>query len=317
MLNNDQIKLVHKTIKKMLSDDSECNILLFVFGQKGMQIKDILNLGYGREEAYIVDDRYARYNPKIKETGFLEDLDCSKYVAFFSVLNAETENVYEIARQYFDESRIYIAIDETEKDKAVSGVGGVITKCGKHSTGPLCNHWLVESVGAFCSFASGCDVVSNHSVNYLSTAPFIFANAEISPPLKLYEYECQSKGCKYALWEKGQPQYVEGIVTQGRIEKFRRINIGNDVWLGHGVLIANGSDIGNGVIAGAGAVITKPVPDYAIVGGVPAKVIRYRYSPDQIAALNKIRWWNWSDEKIKDCYPDFLGSVDEFINKHL
>lgn len=261
MLNNKQIKSVHQIIKKMLSDNRECKIILFVFGQKGMQIKDILNLGYGKDEAYIVDDRYARYNPKIQSIDFLKHLDCSKYVALFSVLNAETENVYETARQYFDKSRIYVVFDEKEPDiekQIIEETNKDVTKCGKHSTGPLCNHWLVESVGAFCSFALGCDVVSNHPVNYLSTAPFIYSNVEINEPLKLYEFP---------IWEKGEPQYVEGIEPQGKIEKFRRINIGNDVWIGQNVLITNGSDIGNGVIAGAGAVITKPVPDYAIVGG--------------------------------------------------
>lgn len=297
MLNNREIKSVHSIIKNMLQNDGECNVLFCVWGQKGMWIKNILNLGYGKEEAYIVDNRYAQYNPTIKSTDFLECLDCSKYVVLFSVLNSGTENVYETVRQYFDDSRIYIAVDDRE-----------VTKCGKHSTGPLCNHWLVESVGAFCSFALGCDVVSNHPANYLSTAPFIFHNEEINEPLKLYED---------AKWEKGQPQYVDGIEPRGKIGKFRRINIGNDVWLGQNVLITNGSDIGNGVIAGAGAVITKPVPDYAIVGGVPAKIIRYRYTSEQIQALNRIQWWNWSDEKIKDCYGDFLGNVDDFINKYL
>lgn len=87
--------------------------------------------------------------------------------------------------------------------------------------------------------------------------------------------------------------------------------------MGHGVLIANGSDIGNGVIAGAGSIITKPVPDYAVVVGVPARIIRYRYNQEQIKALNEIQWWNWSDEKIRNCYSDFFDDIDTFIKKHI
>lgn len=72
------------------------------------------------------------------------------------------------------------------------------------------------------------------------------------------------------------------------------------------IIITNASNIGNGVIAGAGTVITKDVPDYAVVGGVPARIIKYRYNPEQIRKLNEIAWWDWLDEKIIACYDDFL-----------
>ena len=103
----------------------------------------------------------------------------------------------------------------------------------------------------------------------------------------------------------------------GERHKGERITIGNDVWLGRNVIITNGSNIGNGVIAGAGAVITKDVPDYAIVAGVPARILRFRFEPDQIESLNKIKWWDWSDDKIRENYDDFYLPVDEFIRKHM
>lgn len=107
-----------------------------------------------------------------------------------------------------------------------------------------------------------------------------------------------------------------GVEPKGRAEKLHRITIGNDVWLGANVIITNGANIGNGVIAGAGAVITKDVPDYAIVAGVPARIIRYRYTPEQIEALNRIQWWNWSDEEIRERYEDFYIPIEEFIAKY-
>ncbi len=90
------------------------------------------------------------------------------------------------------------------------------------------------------------------------------------------------------------PWYFEGVEPRPKMSKLlnRRITIGNDVWLGRNVIITNGANIGNGVIAVAGAVITKDVPDYAIVAGVPTRIIRYRYTPEQIEKLNKIAWWN-------------------------
>ena len=110
--------------------------------------------------------------------------------------------------------------------------------------------------------------------------------------------------------------YFPGVKPKQGIQKAGRIKIGNDVWLGKNVIITNGANIGDGVIAGAGAVITKDVPDYAIVGGVPARLIRWRYTKEQAVALKEIAWWSWPDEKIRACYDDFYLPVDEFIDKY-
>lgn len=86
---------------------------------------------------------------------------------------------------------------------------------------------------------------------------------------------------------------------------------------GKNVTVTNYANIGNGVIAGAGSVITKDVPDYAVVVGAPARIIRFRYSPSQIECLNKIAWWDWTDDEIRERYDDFYLPVDEFIKKYL
>ena len=82
------------------------------------------------------------------------------------------------------------------------------------------------------------------------------------------------------------------------------------------MIVCNGANIGNGVIAAAGAVITKDIPDYAVVAGVPARIIRYRYEPEQIKALNRIAWWDWTDEEIRSRHDDFYLSAEEFIKKY-
>ena len=78
------------------------------------------------------------------------------------------------------------------------------------------------------------------------------------------------------------------------------IEIGNDVWIGFGALIMEGVHIEDGAVVAAGAVVTKDVPKYAIVGGVPAKIIRYRFSSDDIAFLDNLKWWNKSQQWIRD-----------------
>lgn len=181
---------------------------------------------------------------------------------------------------------------------------GKYTKCGKYSYGPLCNHWLVESVGAFCSFAPSSNVVENHPIAYISTHPFLYYGGDEDV---IHEQKWNEISGQRAHF------YLPEFNSKGKNYKLEKINIGNDVWLGRNVIITNSFNIGNGVIAGAGAVITKDVLDYAVVVGLPARIIRYRYTEEQIEALNKIAWWNGSDEKIRECYDDFYLSTDNFI----
>lgn len=94
------------------------------------------------------------------------------------------------------------------------------------------------------------------------------------------------------------------------------IAIANDVWIGRSAMIMPGVHIADGAIVAAGAVVTKDVPPYAIVGGSPAKLIRYRFSEDVIAKLLAIRWWDWSDEKIKQEAPLLTGPIEPFIERH-
>lgn len=148
-------------------------------------------------------------------------------------------------------------------------------------------------------------MVPNHATDYISTHPFIYFDTEINPPFPKYE---EGRG---AVW------HFPGVSPKGSVRGLRRSRIGNDVWLGENVIITNGANIGNGVIAGAGAVITKDVPDYAVVAGVPVRIIRYRYTGEEICALNRIAWWDWTDEQIRERYDDFFLDAGAFIRKYL
>lgn len=129
-------------------------------------------------------------------------------------------------------------------------------------------------IGKFCSIACGAKFLfnsANHTLASLSTYPF---------PLFFEEWGLEKKNVTNAWDNKGD------------------IVIGNDVWIGYEAVVLAGVTIGDGAIVGTRAVVTKNVPPYTIVGGVPAKPIKKRFSEETISALLEIQWWNWSEERI-------------------
>jgi phosphonate metabolism protein (transferase hexapeptide repeat family) len=92
--------------------------------------------------------------------------------------------------------------------------------------------------------------------------------------------------------------------------------IGHDTWIGHGAIIMPGVTVGNGATVGSGAVVTKDVPAYAIAVGVPARVIKLRFSDEIAAALERIAWWDWGYDLIKERFVDFIGSIEAFVEKY-
>lgn len=87
------------------------------------------------------------------------------------------------------------------------------------------------------------------------------------------------------------------------------IKIGNDVWIGRDAKIMDGVSVGDGAVVATGSIVTKDIPPYAIVGGVPAKVIKYRFDEVTIEKLLELKWWDFSDKKIFE-HKDFFNQKD-------
>lgn len=129
-------------------------------------------------------------------------------------------------------------------------------------------------IGKFCSIACGARFLfnsANHTMRSLSTYPF---------PLFFEQWGLEKQNVAEAWDNKGD------------------IVIGNDVWIGYEAVILSGVTIGDGAIIGTRAVVTSDVPAYTVVGGVPAKTIKKRFSEQTIADLMQIKWWNWTKERI-------------------
>ena len=99
--------------------------------------------------------------------------------------------------------------------------------------------------------------------------------------------------------------------------KDHQVTLGHDIWIGHGVVVLAGVNIGTGAVIGAGAVVSKDVAPYSIVGGVPAKEIKKRL-PDEIAEeMQKLAWWDWSRDTLKETLPDMRNlSAEEFLKRY-
>ena len=145
-------------------------------------------------------------------------------------------------------------------------------------------------IGKFCQIASGVEFVmngANHQMNAVSTFPF---------------YTLEG-------WNMEMPSMSDMPLKGDTV-------IGNDVWIGHGVFIKDGINIGDGAIIAAGAVVVKDVPPYAIVGGVPAKIIKYRFDEETICKLLELKWWDMDIEILKKCPYKDINKAIKFLQEY-
>lgn len=160
---------------------------------------------------------------------------------------------------------------------------------GDYSYVSLNSYISHTTIGKFCSI--GPNLVCGwgiHPLNGISTAPMFYSSMK---------------------------QNGMTLSKENKIEERKPIVIGNDVFIGANVTILDGVTIGDGAVIGAGAVVSKDIPPYAVAVGVPIRILRYRFTSRQMAALNAIKWWDWKDEKLVEVEKMFYD-IDKFIENN-
>jgi acetyltransferase-like isoleucine patch superfamily enzyme len=144
------------------------------------------------------------------------------------------------------------------------------------------------TIGKFCSIGPDCKIgLGKHpSKDFVSTHPIF-----------------------YSILKQAQVTFAQ----ESYYNEFSKVIIGNDVWLGANVIVLDGINIGDGAIIAAGSVVTRDVPPYAIVGGVPARIIRYRFEKSQIEKLLQTKWWDMDINYLKTNFIKF-HSIDNYLN---
>ena len=151
---------------------------------------------------------------------------------------------------------------------------------------------IYTSIGRFCSIAAHARInPGNHPLERVALSHFTYRSSA---------YDLGPDDPDFFDWRRAS-----------------RCALGHDVWIGHGAVVLPGVSLGNGAAVGAGAVVSRDVPAFAVVVGTPAKLIKMRFAPEIVAALQRIAWWDWPHAQLREAMADFRGlGAEAFCRKY-
>lgn len=269
-------RLLFKSACRMIEhalEDGRSDFILYPFGYAGLEIKRIMMERYGipSDRIVVVDNLLAKKNTGVKAINAILEEDVDDNTAF--IITAESprtiESIFKVAPipNFVKEANRYYLYPNNTEEDVI--YNGCHVGRGTYGYMYLLERGIyASSIGRYCSINENAVIVEGHAIDAVSTFPF-----------------------------------SNGILS----EENDLVTIGNDVWIGENTVITMGVKIGDGAVIGAGSVVTHDVMPYSVVGGVPAREIKKRFSNEEIEKLLRIAWWNWDNEKIRNSMDWIIG----------
>lgn len=267
-----------------------------IFRERGIVFQGFIDQ---RAETMKSVDGYGVYS--------LESIGRKNAFIVVSLRGYDAEAVENIKRKGFPITSIYVlAAGENFNREDIIYKGCRIGRYTYGYEGLLEYYPIADSIGRYCSINNTAKIWNNHSLDCITTHPLL------DYP---YFMEWEEYIVKCGLVKKYGKHGNNNPYENSEIRNNPSVIVGNDVWIGAGAVILPGVEVGDGAVIAAGAVVAEYVPPYAIVGGVPAKVIKYRFPGEMIEQLLKIRWWDWTQEEI-DSNIELFYEPAVFLKKY-
>lgn len=293
--------MVKEKLAMSYPDVNGREIVIWGASEGGRIVKDELELLGFRVKRFIDREFYEKPEFLGLKVGDVESINVKMEYVVVAVMSFSYEIEEILKKKGFSHKDYRYIFDNEGYNKEDIEYKGC--RVGRYTYG---YKWLLQyypiagRIGRFCSINRTAKIWNNHPVGYVTTHPLLDHRM-------FFSFDKQEKREEYC--QKYGKYFNNADFENSTLRDNRPVFIGNDVWIGANVVILPGVTVGDGAILAAGAVITKDVEPYAIVGGVPAKLIRKRFDDKTIEIFLKIKWWDWPVEKIEENIELFYQPV--------